>query len=234
MKNTRRILSFLLVMSFCLALTFTLMSCGQNTPPVTPTPAPQPDGGTDNKITYTVTVTDVDGAAVEGVKMMISDGSSVFKNAITGANGKATVELDAANTNLGVMITSVPEEYVKPVATSGMFNAMFGANKELSFRLEKATTETITYTVKIVDQFNEAVAGVEIQICHSVCVTCNATDANGQTTKELSASVAEMTLKVGILDAPDNYTIPEATVEGGYHAVIEPGETEITIQITKN
>ncbi len=229
MKKT---ISLLLLLSICLVSAFALVSCGEEPP--APSEGDNPTPPADNKVSYTVTVKDSDGNAVAGVKLMVSDGSSLFLNAETGADGKATVKSDNENASLGVMITSVPSGYEKPTATSGVFHAMFGNQKEVTVTISKPSVETITYTVRIVDQNGNAVEGVEVQICHSVCVQCPLTDADGVTTKELPASVAEGTLKVGILDVPDGYTKPEATVEGGYHATIAPDEQTVTITITKN
>ncbi len=234
MKHAYRLLSVLLALTFCLTAAVALISCG-DTP--SPSPAPEPDDGgntDDNKTTYTVTVTDTDGAAVSGVSLLFSNGTDLFKNATTDANGRATVEQDANKPFLGVSIISVPNTHVKPEATNGMYHSLFGNTTFLSLQLEKNVTETVSYTVKIVDQNGDAVQGVEIQICHTVCVQCDLTNANGETVKELPATVTSGTLKVGILNAPDGYTIPEATIDGSYHAIIEAGETSITITITKN
>ncbi len=231
MKRTKRIFSLLLALAFCFTLSLPLFSCDGGEKPnngdVTP-PTPTTD------VTYSFTVTDKDGAAIPGVKVMFSDGSSIFQNAETGADGKASVKFDAEKTGLGIMIVSVPAGYEKPEPTSGVFHAMFGSEKALSMQLQKPTAETITYTVKVVDQNGNAVANAEVQICHTVCVQCDLTDANGETKKVLSASVSAGTLKVGVLGLPEGYTIPEATVEGGYHATIAPGETAVVVEVIKN
>ncbi len=237
MKYTKRILSFLLAVSVCLSLSVALVSCGQTgngeNPPVTGGNPDTPPA--DTKVSYSVTIQDKDGNAVPGVKLIVSDGASLFLNAETDTNGKATVKTDTEITNPGVMLTSVPEGYEKPAAVSGVFHAMFGTAKELTMKIEKTATETVTYTVKVVDQDGNAVAGVELQICHTSCVSCDPTDANGETTKTLRASDVEgKQLKVGILNAPDGYTIPEATIDDDYHAVIEVGDTSVTVVITKN
>ncbi len=235
MKSTTKILSLLLALSLCFALTATLVACGGtgNTEPGE-TPG-STDTPTDNKIAYTVTIKDKDGNAVPGVKLMISDNASVFKNAETGADGKAIVNLDAASNSLGVMLTTLPDGYVKPATVSGAFHAMFGSNREVSLEINKPVVETITYTVKVVDQNGDAVSGVELQICHTSCVQCDLTDANGETKKELSSATVEgKQLKVGILDVPAGYTIPAATIDGAYHAVFADGETTIVVEIEKN
>ncbi len=229
MKNIKKILSFLLVLSLCFTLAISLTSCKD-----TGDDNGDGDNTDDNKISYTVTVKDKDGKAVSGVKLMISDSSSVFENKETGTDGKATLKLDAENVSLGVMITSVPSGYEKPTPISGVFHAVFGNKKDIIIEIDKPTTETVTYTVKVVDQNGDAVVGAELQICHTVCVQCDLTDSNGETKKELSSSVSSGTLKVGILNLPEGYTIPEATVEGGYHATIAPSETEITVEVIKN
>ncbi len=224
----KKLLSFILAALICVTLGTSLVACDNgNGGANTTTPADS------EKIAYTVTVTDDSGNALSGVKLVISDGS--FTEMLeTNTDGKATLELDEKNAKLGVMITSVPDGYEKPTAVSGVFHALFGAAETCTVKLTKKSTETVTYTVKIVDQNGAPVEGVEIQICHSVCVQCSPTDKNGETKKELSKDVSEGTLKVGVLDVPAGYSIPDPTVDGGYHATIEPGETSVTVAIVKN
>ncbi len=227
MKTTRKLISAILAAVLCLSLAFTLISCGET---------PDNGGGTndDGKPTYTVTVTDTSGAPIEGVKLMISDGASIFENKTTDKDGKASLALDAENTALGVMITTC-DGYEKPTPSSGVFHAVFGNSKEITVKLSEKVTEMIEYTVKVVDQNGDAVEGVKLQICHSACVTCEElTGTDGITKQKLEAAKCNVTLKVGVLSVPEGYSIPDATIDGQYHAKIEVGETEVTVTVTKN
>ncbi len=224
----KKFLTCLFVLSLCLSLAATLISCGGNDDDKT-------DPTTDNKITYTVTIKDKDGAPVPGVKLMFSDYSDIFENRETDADGKASADFDTANDALGIMISSVPAGYEKPAALAGsVFHAMFGTSKEISMEIEKVVVETTPYTVKVVDQNGNAVVGAKVQICHSLCLDCDPTGANGETTKEITTASIEGSLKVKVLTVPSGYSIPAGTLEDGYHAAFADGETTVTVTVTKN
>ncbi len=227
----KKLLSILLVITLILSLGL-FTACGGNGPE-------DGDGdGDDGKITYTVTVKDASGAGISGVKLFITDDVSIFQNKTTDANGKATISLDAENSSLGVMITQIPNEYETPTADTLGFHATFGAQKDASITLSPKVVvdNSVAYTVKIIDQFGNAVEGAVVQICHNICVNCDPTNSEGITVKKLSPDVAEITLKVGFVNGgvPAGYTAPEPTIDGTYVATIAPGETEVTITIQKN
>ncbi len=228
----KKLLSVLLLLTLSLSLALSLTACGDK-----PGNGDDGPGDGEGEVAYTVIFKDRNGAPVSGVSLMISDSKSVFESKTSDKDGKASYKPadGKENSNLGVMVMSVPAGYEKPVLTSGAFHGVFAQNKEITIIINETAAAAMTaYTVKIVDQNNNPVAGVELQICHAVCVQCELTDADGRTVKELPASVGESTLKVGILSVPEGYTIPAATIDGAYHDTIEPGETEVTITITKN
>ena len=180
--------------------------------------------------TYTVTILDGDKNPVEGVKLTITDGKS-FPTATTDANGKASVQLPEAK--VSVMVTSgIPEGYEKPEKVSGVYHGVFKTGStELTITLKKVETNTVTYTVKVIDQNGDAVEGMQVQLCpDGVCLADQfKTGANGEISKELTPG---KTIDVKLYEL-DGYTLP-APLSNGYHAVINAGETEVTITVTKN
>ncbi len=232
MNNFKRILILLLSLTLSLTAVFSLVSCGGDDN--NDNNNGDNNNNNDGDFNYTVTIVDEDGKGISGVNVFITDDVTVFENKTTDENGKASITLYTENKNIGVMIVSNPAEYETPAEVEPGLHVLFGDSTEATITLTKKVTETVTYTVKVVDQNGNAVEGVTLQICHSVCVQCDATDANGESKKELSKSVSEMTLKVGILTVPEGYTIPEATIDGTYHATIAPGSTTVTVEITKN
>ena len=179
--------------------------------------------------TYTVTIVDGDKNPVEGVKLVITDGSA-FPTATTGADGKASVSLPEGT--ISVMVTTVPSGYEKPEKVSGgVYHGVFKAGSyELTITIEKEVSNTVAYTVRVVDQNGDAVEGIDVQLCYdNKCIPQYPTDANGELVKELAPGY---TVDVKLYEL-EGYTLPEAN-DHGYHAVIEAGETEITVVITKN
>ena len=178
--------------------------------------------------TYTVTVVDGEGNLIEGVKLVITD-EKTYPTATTGENGKASVSLPEGN--VSVMVTSVPDGYLKPEKVSGIYHAVFTNGKaELTITLEKEASNTVTYTVKVVDQNGDAVVGIDVQICYDgICAAAVATNEDGEIKSELAPNTV-VDVKLYNLEG---YTLPDP-VNGDYHAVISEGETEVTVQITKN
>ena len=105
--------------------------------------------------TYTVTILDSDNNSVEGVKLIISDGET-YLTATTGMDGKVSVVLPEST--VSVMITAVPSGYLKPERVSGVYHGVFAqGSTELTITIEKETSNTVTYTVKVIDQNGKAV-----------------------------------------------------------------------------
>jgi hypothetical protein len=190
------------------------------------------EGGENNTTTdktYTVNVIDRDHNPVEGVKLVITD-ENTYPTATTDASGRASVQLPEGN--VYVMITSVPDGYEKPEKTFGIYHGSFPSGMiGLTLILDKEETNTVNYSVKVVDQNGDAVEGMQIQLCpDGVCLADQfITNANGEITKEMTPG---KTVDVKLYDLA-GYTLPAAN-DHGYHAVIAEGETEITITVTKN
>ncbi len=198
------------------------------------------DASVEKKFTYTVTFKDQKGEPISGVKMTISDmniaaTSSVFADKETDENGKATLELDAENKDLGIMIKSVPSDCTKPATVSGIYHALFGSKTDIEVVLNREIVEMTKYTVKIVDQNGDAVKDVTFQICHGEnCFPCpDATNASGEASMEFASSIASESLMVKILSVPDGYAKPAGDADG-YHASFGANESTVTITITKN
>jgi len=189
------------------------------------------EGGENNTTdkTYTVNVVDRDHNPIEGVKLIITD-EKTYPTTTTDANGKASVQLPEGN--VYVMITSVPDGYEKPEKTYGIYHGSFPSGMiGLTLILDKEETNTVSYSVKVVDQNGDAVEGMQIQLCpDGVCLADQfITNANGEIIKEMAPG---KTVDVKLYEL-DGYTLPSAN-DHGYHAVIAEGETEITVTVTKN
>lgn len=187
------------------------------------------EGGENNTTdkTYAVTVLDEDGAPIEGVKLVITDGTT-YPTATTDASGKASVQLPEGT--ISVMITTVPDGYLKPEKVSGgVYHGVFASGtNELAITLEKDVVidTKVEYTVKVVDTSGNPVVGMKVQVCPGgVCLPDDFyTDENG----EIKAMITPGTeVKIQLIEL-DGYNLP-TTVDGTYHAIIPVGETEITI-----
>ena len=192
------------------------------------------DNGGNNNVTtdstYTVTVLDGDNTPVEGVKLVITD-EKTYPTATTDKDGKASVQLPAG-AKVSVMVTSVPNGYVKPEKVSGVYHGVFASGStEFTLKVEKEADNKVDYTVRVVDQNGDAVVGMSIQLCpNGVCLAEKfVTNENGEITVKLTPGSA-VDVK---LEGLEGYTLP-TPVKDSYHAVIESGVTEATVTVTKN
>ncbi len=189
------------------------------------------DGGADNTTasdnTYTVYVKDTNGNPVANIDILVYAEDFSFSCMIkTDASGKASTEAEIGEKSLYAALGGKPDGYEDITDEEFTFNA----ENELTITLTPtvSVSNKVTYTVTVLDENGNAVAGAVVQLCtDSVCVTAESpTDASGVTTIELNAS--EMHVKV--LQLPDAYDMPETDADG-YHAVIAEGETTITIVV---
>ena len=180
--------------------------------------------------TYTVTIVDENNTPVEGVRVILTNGTTFTPAVSTDANGKASAEFDEEN--IVVMILNVPEGYEKPDKVDGTtYHGVFASDSnELTIQLEKKVTNKVAYTLTIVDDNGDAVEGMEIQLSPGRIwiSTPFLTNENGQITVEITPDY-DVYVR---LFALDGYTLPEAD-EDGYHAIIPAGETCIEIEVTK-
>ena len=235
MKAFKKIISLLLVISM-LVCACTLTACGKrnngDNNGNNENNENNNNGGNNNTTTdktYTVTFIDGDNNPIEGVKLVITNGKS-FPTVTSDKNGKASAQLPDGE--ISVMVTSVPSGFEKPEKVSGTYHGVFAQNStDLTITLKKEASNKIAYTVRVVDQNGDAVVGMSVQLCPGgVCLANKfVTDASGEITAEITP--AEY-VSVQLQDL-EGYTLP-STVDGSYHGVIDSGETEITITVTKN
>ena len=233
MTAFKKILSLVLVICmFATVLTFT--ACNKDKNEGTNDENNETNNGGNENVTtdktYTVTVLDGENTPVVGVKLVITDGNS-YPTATTDKDGKASVQLPEATT-VSVMVTSVPDGYVKPEKVSGVYHGVFASGStELTLKIEKEADNKVEYTVKVVDQNGDAVVGMSIQLCpNGVCLAEKfVTNENGEITVKLTPGSA-VDVK---LEGLEGYTLP-TPVKDSYHAVIESGVTEATVTVTKN
>ena len=252
----KRLISLILVLALTLGCVMILGSCKKNnnedknddvTPPDN-TPVAQDK-------TFTVTILGDGDAPVNGVELVIS--GKGLKKATTDANGKATVSFPEG-TEVKVNVNKVPDGYYKPAAVSDNYHGVFETGKyELTIKISTTPASSgdnggnggtptptpnpnpdpnppsgneVTYTIKVVDQFGNAVVGIGVQICcNGSCRPPVATNANGVVT----ANIPENTEVDVELITLSGYTLPDY-VSGTYHAIIPAGQTSVTITVTKN
>ena len=233
MTAFKKILSLVLVICM-LAAVCSLTACGGKDNNDDVSNDNNNDNGGNNNVTtdktYTVTVLDGENTPVEGVKLVVTDGKS-YPTATTDKYGKASVQLPA-DVTVSVMVTSVPNGYVKPEKISGVYHGVFASGStEFTLKVEKEVDNKVEYTVRVVDQNGDAVVGMSIQLCpNGVCLAEKfVTNENGEITVKLTPGSA-VDVK---LEGLEGYTLP-TPVKDSYHAVIESGVTEVTVTVTKN
>ncbi len=226
MKNLKKLLTLLLAVCV-LASMLALTACsdpdngnnGDDTPPA--------------ENTHTITIVGSDGTALSDVSLMVMSSDFTFtSNLTTDSDGKATFETDKEGIN--VLITKAPSGYTIPSPNSnGAHGTIESGSKEITITLEKkaGTTASYTYDVTIVDQNGDAVSGVKLQLCNDENCYSATTDENGKASIGMDSN---NDVKLQILTVPDGYTIPDSTVDGGYHKLLGDDETSVTFAITKN
>ena len=229
----KKILSLILACCMLLAV-LSLTSCGNKGNDNNDNDGNTNVGGetNENVKAYSVTVLDGDNNPVEGVKLVITN-EETYPTATTNASGKASIEFPEG-TIVKVMVTTVPNGYIKPEKVSGVYHGVFASGStELTITLEKeAIIDTkVEYTVKVLDKSGNPVVGMKVQVCPGgTCLPDDFyTDENG----EIKAMITPgKEVKIQLLPL-SGYDLP-STVDGTYHAVIPVGETAITIDsVTK-
>ncbi len=148
----------------------------------------------DGKINYTVTVVDLDGAAVKGAKVTFIT-SSMDMPWTTDADGKASYK--SADT-VKVKVTSIPTGY-----TYAKLNAeqSFAADGTLTVTLERLPK----WVIRVVDQDGNAIAGVRVQMCSDYCKMPVTTDADGYA----SYPGEEGDFHAQLTELPEGYTVDD-------------------------
>lgn len=218
----KKILAIILTLAVFLSFAALAISCGEDTPEV-PDAGNNNDNGNNNNgeqngEDYTLTIRDINGAPIENITVKFKYGDESTVAMTSGADGKITANIDTREDV--VVVFENTGSYGTPEARDSKFKT-----NELTIVMPQMVT------VKVVDSEGNAVEGVVIQICHSVCLLPIATDANGEVNKGI---IPKDRLKVSINEVPDGYAIPEAidtAMDLPIHAYFEEGVYTVTITI---
>lgn len=149
--------------------------------------------GANEKIKYTVTVKDSDGAVIKGVKLdFVTSKGNVTTT--TDSDGKATYT--TAET-IQVTIKEIPSGYEYSKLN---VKQSFDANGNLNVTISKLAP----FVIRVEDQNGNAIAGVKVQICdsESSCRLPRTTDAEGTATYPYE----DGEFHAMISDLPEGYT----------------------------
>ena len=218
MKNFKKIAT----LALSLALVFTLMafavSCGDSTPETPNGDTPAGETGT----TYTAIVKDSDGNTVEGVTLVIGYRGGSSDALTTDAEGKASAKLDASG-RMTVEVTAVPAGYIKPTSKTTFDEG--ATSVTVTLEIDKRVAHTVT----VKDADGNAVSGVSVLICQSVCQMPVATDENGVAVITFEPEASYIKVKID----SDNYTlVGELDADGYLH--FDEGTTEVSLTVIAN
>ena len=224
MKNFKRILALLLVLSLGACMIFGMTSCTEPETPEDPCTEHVDDNkdgkcdkceadvepAGDGKVDYVVTVTDEEGNPVEGATVVIYLNGLVERGEeTTGADGKATFRLKEDSYSAAVVDAPVEYTYDEEAKVNLVNNAA-------TIRVEQLPT----YTIYVKDANGQAVVGASVQLCTDTdCRSPKTTDAEG---KVVYYDV-EATYKAKVLSA-DGYVL-----DGEYHP-LSNGTVTIVLQ----
>lgn len=175
------------------------------------------DGGNggDGDKSIVVTVVDEDGNAIEGVELRFIKGTTPLPKTTTDANGKATTTNKDVTK---VKITKIPRGFTYSKLEE---EQEIPADGKLTITLEKYPE----WVIKVVDQDNNGVEGVEVTMCvaegdNAVCMTPIITDENGCAV--YSAAPGEYKAKINSpVDGYDGTVVGEYYYFDGYEVVIK-------------
>lgn len=232
MKNIRKIISLLLVLSLALLAAMLLSSCGEEAC------TDHTDADTDGKCdecgaavalppsgdVYTVTVKGEGGETVSGVALKLSTRGKESEQLVTGADGTAAYTLNKL-AYVRATIISVPEGYVKPTA---YFEFTEGYNT-LTVILE--TDKRIAHTVILKDNEGNPISDVYVQICQDICQTPVKTNAEGKAVITFKPEAGYLKVKVTSMasELPGYVMVGELDEEGYLH--YPEGTTELVIVV---
>ena len=198
MKNLKKLLSAILILSLALCMTLTLVSCGGDSGGGGGNTDGGGSGTSDEKSTHTVTVKDTVGNAVSGVKVqLLLNGELPLGDAkTTDADGKAGF----SPKNEGkyyVKVTSVPAGYDIPQSSVEF------VNNAAAIVLEKLPV----YTVYVKDAGGNPIVGAAVQICDAsgACQLPKNTDSEGK----IESALKSDTYKAKVVSAPAGYVFTE-------------------------
>lgn len=207
----KKIVSLLMTLLMLFALTACLVACGDNGDNADNSE----NEGESADVTYKVTVKNQDGEAISMVVVEFYEGNTRVALRTTNTQGVVTMNKPQGTYTARVTVPQTHE------ADENEFT-LTGEENEIEVTLtEKASEapeiETVEYTVRVVDQNGNAVAGLNVQLCvpGEGCQAPIATDENG-------VSVFNV--------VEDNYSA-QITGESEYYA-FPSGSREVTIEVT--
>ena len=157
-------------------------------------------GETNGKVTYTVTVKNEDGQAIKGAKVTFTTSGGTEMPWTTDANGVATYK--SADT-VKVKVTEIPAGY-----TYSKLGAVqsFDANGNLEVIIAKI--DLPDWTIRVVDQDGNGIAGVNVQMCAEFCLQPITTDADGYAVyKDKEGDYKAQLSYSELKDLPEGYTV---------------------------
>jgi len=233
MKNLKRIISLILVFAFALSAAMLLASCGGGDTECTEHKDEDANNICDKcgetlEIVptgeeYTVTVKGADGEKVAGVKLKISTRGKESEELTTDANGIASARLEKV-AYVRATVTEVPTGYLKPTAY-----VEFADNATaLTVTLEK--DNRVAHTVTLVDNEGNAISGVLVQICQTLCQTPVLTDEEGKAVITFAPEAGYLKVKVTDMSQIPGYEMTgKVDAEGYLH--FDEGTTEMQIVV---
>ena len=210
MKNLKKLILMLLVLSLTLCMALTLVSCGGEEEPTDPdeneSNTPSEDDG---KITYTVTVKDSSGNLVSGasVELLFEGVAPVGSAVTTGADGIATFKVKNEG-EYYAKVTKAPAEY-----DLSDFPKAKLVNNAATVTIQKLPV----YTVYVKDASGNPIKDVRVQLCDATgaCQLPKPTDAEGKIESALKPDIYQakiVSAPAGYVYTSDYFTLTNNTV----------------------
>lgn len=197
----KKILSTILVLSMVLTLSVCLFSCDDDKGNTDGENSNQ--GSTDTtpeKVLYTITVVDEEGAPIKGVEIEFAPKGGTAVPFKTDAEGKATLKTDK---ELSITVKKIPTGYSYDKIN---VSQKLGSDNNLTITL----TTLAPFIIRVVDQDGNPIAGVKVQMCDEAgsCRMPVETEANGEATYRYE----DGSFHAQLTSLPEGYSVddPEA------------------------
>ena len=157
----------------------------------------------DGKEDYTFTLRDSDLEPVAGAKIKVNVNGADGEEKFTDENGVVVFRVQKGAKFVGVTIVEVPADYV----IDEEFH-IFESGRTLS---TNTVSKKKIYTVKVVDQNGDVVAGVQVQLCHDGgCLAKAYTDAEGKAKYSVTEALTEPYASIN--SVPTGYALQEGDI----------------------